>query len=88
MITRQQAIDLYGGVPALAAALGYASRHAVYMWPKDRVPREPYMRLRYELKPEAFDAAGNLLSGAPGALGAPAANDDTATRKGKRKRAA
>lgn len=83
MITRQQAVDLYGGVAALAAALGYSSRHAVYMWPKDRVPREPYMRLRYELRPEAFDAAGNLLSGV---LEQPAANDDA--RKGKRKRAA
>lgn len=61
MITRQQAIDLYGSAIALAAALGYTSRHAVYMWPKDAaIPNEPYLRLRYELKPECFDADGRL----------------------------
>ena len=62
MITRQQAIDLYGSAVELAAALGYASRHAVYMWPKTgAIPNEPYMRLRYELKPECFDASGKIL---------------------------
>lgn len=60
-ITRQQAISLYGSAQALATALGYASRHAVYMWPKDGpIPREPYLRLRYELRPEAFKADGSL----------------------------
>lgn len=62
MITRKEAIALYGSVVALAEALGYASRHAVYMWPKaGPIPNEPYMRLRYQLKPEAFDAEGNLI---------------------------
>ncbi len=62
MISRQQAIDLYGSASALADALGYTSRHAVYMWPKDGpIPNEPYLRLRYQLKPEAFDADGGLL---------------------------
>lgn len=62
MMTRQQAIDLFGGSAAkLAEALGYKSRHAVYMWPKEGpIPREPYLRLRYELCPEAFDASGRL----------------------------
>ncbi len=61
MITRQQAIDLYGSAVALADALGYASRHAVYMWPKTgAIPNEPYLRLRYELKPECFNADGSL----------------------------
>lgn len=61
MITRQQAIDLYGSAAKLADALGYTSRHAVYMWPKaGAIPREPYLRLRYELKPEAFDVKGNV----------------------------
>lgn len=61
MITRQQAIDLYGSAVDLAAALGYASRHAVYMWPKDSaIPNEPYLRLRYELKPERFNKDGSL----------------------------
>ncbi len=69
MITRQQAIDLYGGsVIKLADALGYTSRHAVYMWPKvGPIPNEPYMRLRYELRPEAFKTDGTLAFGeAPG----------------------
>lgn len=61
-INRYQAIALYGSAPKLATALGYNSRHAVYNWPaKGSIPREPYMRLRYELKPEAFDADGKLL---------------------------
>lgn len=61
MITRNEAITLYGSASALADALGYASRHAVYMWPKTGpIPREPYLRLRYELKPHLFDAAGKL----------------------------
>lgn len=62
MITRQQAFDLYGGSAVeLAQALGYKSRHAVYMWPKDGpIPSEPYLRLRYELKPECFGKDGRL----------------------------
>ncbi|MFC4729499.1 hypothetical protein [Coralloluteibacterium thermophilus] len=62
MITRQQAIELFGSASALAEKLGYASRHAVYMWPKDGpIPSEPYLRIRYQLKPEAFDADGRLI---------------------------
>lgn len=62
MISRAQAIALYGSAIKLADALGYKSRHAVYMWPKaGPIPREPYLRLRYELKPEAFTADGRLL---------------------------
>lgn len=60
-ITRQQAIGLYGSAQALATALGYTSRHAVYMWPKaGPIPREPYLRLRYELRPDAFKTDGTL----------------------------
>lgn len=66
MITRQQAIELYGSAAALADALGYASRHAVYMWPKEgAIPNEPYLRIRYELKPEAFDRSGKYIGPAP-----------------------
>ena len=66
-ITRQQAIDLYGSVIELAKALGYASRHAVYMWDRDNIPETPYMKLRYELKPEAFRADGSLRARAKAA---------------------
>jgi hypothetical protein len=65
MITRQDAINLYGSAAALAEALGYASRHAVYMWPKDgAIPEGAYMKLRYQLKPDAFDADGKLVKAA------------------------
>ena len=64
MITRQEAFDLYGSAAKLAEALGYKSRHAVYMWPKKGpIPREPYLRLRYELRPEAFDRHGRITKG-------------------------
>jgi len=61
MLTRQQAIELFGSAVKLAEALGYTSRHAVYMWPKEGpIPNEPFMRIRYQLKPEAFKADGTL----------------------------
>lgn len=61
-ITRQQALDLYGGsAMKLAAALEYTSRHAIYMWPKEGpIPETPYLKLRYELKPEAFNLDGSI----------------------------
>lgn len=61
MITRQQAINLFGSAVNLASALGYKSRHAVYMWPKTgRIPDEPFLKIRYQLRPEAFNADGSL----------------------------
>lgn len=62
MITREQAVALYGGsVAELAKGLGYTSRHAVYMWPKgEPIPEAAYLKLRYQLRPDAFDATGNL----------------------------
>lgn len=61
MLTRQQAIDLFGSAIKLADALGYTSRHAVYMWPKKgAIPEGPYLKIRYELKPEAFNKDGSL----------------------------
>lgn len=61
MITRAQAIHLFGSAVNLANALGYASRHAVYMWPKDgAIPEAAFLKIRYQLKPEAFDSKGRL----------------------------
>jgi hypothetical protein len=61
MLTRTQAIKLFGSAINLAGALGYTSRHAVYMWPKDAsIPEAAFLKIRYQLKPEAFDANGNL----------------------------
>lgn len=60
-ITRTQAIELFGSAIKLAEALGYKSRHAVYMWPKDGpIPELALKKIRYELKPKAFDRKGNL----------------------------
>ena len=62
MISREEALSLYdGSAVKLAEALGYTSRHAVYMWPKQGpIPNEPYLRLRYELKPERFNKDGSI----------------------------
>ncbi len=62
MISREEALSLYdGSAVKLAEALGYTSRHAVYMWPKQgSIPNEPYLRLRYELKPERFNKDGSI----------------------------
>lgn len=62
MLTRQQAINLFGSAITLAEKLGYKSRHAIYMWPKTGpIPEGPYLKIRYQLKPDAFDAAGKLI---------------------------
>lgn len=63
MISRQQAFDLYdGSAVRLAQALGYKSRHAVYMWSKEEpIPEAAYLKLRFVLKPEAFDAKGRVI---------------------------
>jgi len=61
MITKKQAIALYGSVPKLAAALGYKTRHAVYMWSKTGpIPENPFMKLRHELRPDAFKKNGEV----------------------------
>lgn len=56
-ITKEQAIAAFGGsVPALAAALGITPA-AVYLWKDNRpIPKLQAMRLRFELKPEIFQA--------------------------------
>jgi hypothetical protein len=63
MISRDEAISLFDGrVGDLAAALGYKSRHSVYMWPRTGpIPEVAYLKLRYEIKPEAFGQDGKLL---------------------------
>ncbi|HVI55457.1 MAG TPA: hypothetical protein VM621_10440 [Luteibacter sp.] len=60
MITKAQAIELFGTVEKLRAALGLKNRQAIYQWPHDRIPANHFLRIRYELRPEAFDENGNL----------------------------
>jgi hypothetical protein len=62
MITKAQAIELFGTVEKLRAALGLKNRQAIYQWREDRIPENHFLRIRYELKPEAFDTQGNFLS--------------------------
>lgn len=62
MITKTQAVHLFGSVEKLRAALGLKNRQAIYQWPEDRIPEKHFLRIRYELRPEAFDEQGNLLS--------------------------
>lgn len=52
---KHEAIALFGSVEALRAALGLKTRHAIYMWPDDKpIPEVHFLRIRHELKPEAF----------------------------------
>lgn len=60
MLTKAQAIELFGSVEKLRAALGLKTRQAIYMW-GENVPAQHALRIRYELKPEAFDEQGNLI---------------------------
>jgi hypothetical protein len=68
-------MDLYdGSAVKLAEALQYTSRHAIYMWPRDRpIPESAYLKLRYQLKPEAFDSEGKIASKARNARRVPKA---------------
>lgn len=61
MITKAQAIQLFGSVRALQAALGLKTHSAIYMWKDgEAIPENHYLRIRYELMPESFDTDGNL----------------------------
>lgn len=66
MITKEQAIALYGSVKELQTALGLKTHSAIYMWPNWKpIPEAHALRIRYQLKPEAFDAVGNYIGPAP-----------------------
>jgi len=53
-ISKQDAIALFGSGSALARALGI-SPAAVSLWPDDKpIPEKQALRLRYEIKPDAF----------------------------------
>lgn len=61
MLTRTQATSIFGSVKALQAALGLKTHSAIYMWPPDSpIPAEHALRIRYELRPDAFDASGQI----------------------------
>lgn len=57
-ITKERAIELFGSPTALAEALGI-ERANVYMWEDGKpIPQKHALRIRYELKPEAFTRNG------------------------------
>jgi hypothetical protein len=61
MLTKTDAIAIFGSVKALQEALGLKSHATISMWPTDRsIPRVHELEIRYRLRPEAFDAEGNL----------------------------
>jgi hypothetical protein len=56
-VTKDEAITLFGSVEKLRIALGLKTRSAIYMWPADKpIPEVHELRIRHELKPEAFAA--------------------------------
>lgn len=66
MITRDQAVQLFGSVKALQNALGLKTHSAIYMWGADKpIPDVHELRIRYELRPDAFDVTGDLRQPIP-----------------------
>ncbi len=60
-MTKEQAIGLFGSVKGLRDALGLRTRSAIYMWKDgEAIPDTHELRIRYELRPEAFDENGDL----------------------------
>jgi len=57
-ISKAEAIDLFGSRKALAEAL-QISIQAVGQWPDDKIPEKQALKIRYTLKPEAFQSAAN-----------------------------
>lgn len=60
-ITKEQAIQLFGGRKALQNALGLKSHSAIVMWAAgEPIPEAHALRIRFVLRPEAFDARGRI----------------------------
>jgi len=63
MITKEQAIALYGSVKSLQTALGLKSHTSVYQW--EEIPEVYALRIQFKLRPDAFDDDGNYIGPAP-----------------------
>ncbi len=60
-ITRKQAVALFGSRKALQQALELKSHASIINWPENGlIPNEHYLRIRYQIRPEAFDEKGRL----------------------------
>lgn len=61
VLTKEEAIGLFGSVKRLRDALGLRTRSAIYMWkPGEPIPEVHELRIRHELRPDAFDESGTL----------------------------
>jgi len=54
-ITKPEAVKLFGSQANLARALGISTA-AVSQWSQGPIPKTQELRIRYELKPEAFSS--------------------------------
>ena len=58
-MTKSELLNLLGVKPAELARILKISRSAISQWPDDEpVPERQELRLRYELRPEAFEGPG------------------------------
>lgn len=61
-LLKEQAIALFPSRKAMQKALGLKSHAAISMWPDGKpIPENHELRIRYQLRPDAFDRKGNLL---------------------------
>lgn len=61
MLTKEQAISLFGSRREMQEALGLKSHAAISMWTDgEPIPELHELRIRHQLKPEAFTADGSL----------------------------
>lgn len=61
MLTKEQAIGLFGTRGALQKALGLRSHAAISMWKAgEAIPEAHELRIRYQLMPQAFNEDGTL----------------------------
>lgn len=57
MMTKSEAIALFGSPNALRLALGLKTRQAIYMWPDDKpIPEAHELKIRHVLKPKGLRA--------------------------------
>lgn len=63
MLTKNDAITLFGSRKSLQTALGLQSHASISMW-GEFVPVHHALRIRYELKPQAFKKDGSLKKSA------------------------
>lgn len=59
-LSKADAISLFGSVVGVQRALGLKNHTTVSMW-SEYIPAEHYLRIRYEVRPDAFDKRGRYI---------------------------